>query len=805
MPEYTGDLHALIGDAGSGADWFISAYPQGAIDGAEILVTGPIIFGTSADDGTFAAELGETPPDTAAYYALQVDGQRSWKFQTFAADGLSTIGESITAFYARHPDGRATVTHVPTPGRDGDPGPRGLPGEGVHAGGSTGQFLAKTSDDDYDTEWLDVSGGVDPEARAAAAAAQGTADTAQGAAAGAVAVNVTQGRDITAHTAALAAAGTALTGLQMSDSEQDTLLEGLRTNVDQNARGATTTRAGLIESATGAEIRAGTAGELAVTAQRLLSNLTLLLNSSEAGGLVSSVTVAGSVLTVNFRGGAQSTYALPSGGGGTSDGVISDLQFDLSGTQLILTARRTIGDDVVSNTITLPAGGGTGDDAYDWATVGHDDELVPTAKVNLAGIQTQLDEIVDQLAHASGPTTAVAGVLGSGNDSLRYTLANTTAGSFDLSVVVTARVQVNDFVSFSGVLQIIEDGGGGLNVLIPEVAHNFQHHHEATFTFVRRGLEIPENNKDLTFRALVTGQNPPDVHFIDVAPMKLTPTSLVNSTNVGEFVADFAEAGKPDVPVPDDKLTGVHEWALDSNPIDATGTTPRAQELGRFPQADIDAIPLDGEQEFEYRTTVQKAQDSTLAYIGGSWRTVGAGSADGVVDELRVLVSGGLLQVVAGRTIGGDVASNAAILPAGGGGIPANDVEPFAKTTIPDALIPPSRLTPPAPVQETVTLVTAEISVASAIAVPSNVAMDILVQFRSAAGRYASDTVPTSWLNTSVAGTNISGSAIPLNLSQDRRLYLARDSDNNLLISCNNTTDVGAGTLRVTPIAVTAP
>lgn len=111
----------------------------------------------------------------------------------------------------------------------------------------------------------------------------------------------------------------------------------------------------------------------------------------------------------------------------------------------------------------------------------------------------------------------------------------------------------------------------------------------------------------------------------------------------------------------------------------------------------------------------------------------------------------------------------------------------------------------PAPVQETVTLVTADISVATAISVPSNAAVDILVQFESVSGRFASDTIPSSWLSFSVVGINISATAIPLNLSQDRRLYVAKDSSDNLLISVNNAGDVGAGTLRVTFIQVTAP
>lgn len=45
------------------------------------------------------------------------------------------------------------------PGADGPKGDQGEPGVGVPAGGSTGQVLAKASNADYDTEWIDQTGG----------------------------------------------------------------------------------------------------------------------------------------------------------------------------------------------------------------------------------------------------------------------------------------------------------------------------------------------------------------------------------------------------------------------------------------------------------------------------------------------------------------------------------------------------------------------------------------------------------------------------------------------------------------------
>lgn len=42
----------------------------------------------------------------------------------------------------------------------GEQGPKGKAGVGVPSGGTTGQVLAKTSDTNYDTEWVDQSGGI---------------------------------------------------------------------------------------------------------------------------------------------------------------------------------------------------------------------------------------------------------------------------------------------------------------------------------------------------------------------------------------------------------------------------------------------------------------------------------------------------------------------------------------------------------------------------------------------------------------------------------------------------------------------
>ena len=45
------------------------------------------------------------------------------------------------------------------PGNDGAQGEQGIPGEGVPIGGTTGQVLAKIDSDDYNTQWVDQTGG----------------------------------------------------------------------------------------------------------------------------------------------------------------------------------------------------------------------------------------------------------------------------------------------------------------------------------------------------------------------------------------------------------------------------------------------------------------------------------------------------------------------------------------------------------------------------------------------------------------------------------------------------------------------
>ena len=60
---------------------------------------------------------------------------------------------SLDTGFAKIGDGTSTWTQLTYFGGTGPTGVMGATGYGVPAGGATGQFLAKNSNSDYDTEW----------------------------------------------------------------------------------------------------------------------------------------------------------------------------------------------------------------------------------------------------------------------------------------------------------------------------------------------------------------------------------------------------------------------------------------------------------------------------------------------------------------------------------------------------------------------------------------------------------------------------------------------------------------------------
>ena len=105
------------------------------------------------------------------------------------------------------------------------------------------------------------------------------------------------------------------------------------------------------------------------------------------------------------------------------------------------------------------------------------------------------------------PSNSLVGTLGAGVDSLRYSLPVNLNGVYDVSVKVKSRVQVNEFVNFTGNLHITVDGGLGLNAEIPSKTHNYHNTHEAVLNFLRKGLAISPGASHIDFSTEVTGSN----------------------------------------------------------------------------------------------------------------------------------------------------------------------------------------------------------------------------------------------------------------------------------------------------------
>lgn len=139
----------------------------------------PAGFGTPSatidnTSGEPSVTVDATGPDTAKIFTFHFSGLKGQN-GTDGADGAP--GEDGTAATIQigtvstlEPGEQATVENVGTEnaailnfgipkGEQGEPGTGGG-GQGVPTGGTTGQVLAKASDSDYDTQWVDVEGGT---------------------------------------------------------------------------------------------------------------------------------------------------------------------------------------------------------------------------------------------------------------------------------------------------------------------------------------------------------------------------------------------------------------------------------------------------------------------------------------------------------------------------------------------------------------------------------------------------------------------------------------------------------------------
>lgn len=139
----------------------------------------PAGFGTPSatidnTSGEPSVTVDATGPDTAKIFTFHFSGLKG-QDGTDGADGApgedgaaATI--QVGTVTTLEPGEQATVENVGTEnaailnfgipkGEQGEPGTGGG-GQGVPAGGTTGQILAKASDSDYDTQWVDAEGGT---------------------------------------------------------------------------------------------------------------------------------------------------------------------------------------------------------------------------------------------------------------------------------------------------------------------------------------------------------------------------------------------------------------------------------------------------------------------------------------------------------------------------------------------------------------------------------------------------------------------------------------------------------------------
>lgn len=139
----------------------------------------PAGFGTPSatidnTSGEPSVTVDATGPDTAKIFTFHFSGLKGQDGADGADGAPGEDGAAATiqigTVTTLEPGEQATVENVGTEnaailnfgipkGEQGEPGTGGG-GQGVPAGGTTGQILAKASDSDYDTQWVDAEGGT---------------------------------------------------------------------------------------------------------------------------------------------------------------------------------------------------------------------------------------------------------------------------------------------------------------------------------------------------------------------------------------------------------------------------------------------------------------------------------------------------------------------------------------------------------------------------------------------------------------------------------------------------------------------
>ena len=171
------------------------------------------------------------------------------------------------------------------------------------------------------------------------------------------------------------------------------------------------------------------------------------------GDTLVGVQVSGNALTLTDARGGTAGRNLPN--------AVTGGALTLVGQQLSLTAYRHTGGAISLGSVTLPAGGGGGDDAFDWATVGNTDRAPIEKMYQSAVTGAAYDYVADRWTF-----TFADGAVGLYNQNPRVT-AN--PGGTGLTDLTTIEIDGTDYAisggGGGGTTVVANPGGGGLTAL----------------------------------------------------------------------------------------------------------------------------------------------------------------------------------------------------------------------------------------------------------------------------------------------------------------------------------------------------
>lgn len=124
-----------------------------------------VVDGVAVDTSSVTVTVSQGASGTDGTDGLSVLNGSGAPSSSLGVDGDFYIDTTAHAIYGPKASGAwgsstSLIGPAGADGTDGTNGTDGADGEGVPVGGTTGQVLAKTSDTDFDTEWVDQTGGT---------------------------------------------------------------------------------------------------------------------------------------------------------------------------------------------------------------------------------------------------------------------------------------------------------------------------------------------------------------------------------------------------------------------------------------------------------------------------------------------------------------------------------------------------------------------------------------------------------------------------------------------------------------------